>query len=75
MSLMDDPHEFQRHVAAQHRERTALESRRKDTQTRDQQVAVLEQAILENAIRRSPDLFTGLDPHRAAVLVVEALLS
>jgi hypothetical protein len=73
MSLMDDPHEFQRHVAAQHRERAALESRRKDQQTTDQRIAILAAAI-DAGIRVAPDLFLNLDSRRAATLVVETLL-
>lgn len=73
MSIFDDPIEHAAYVGRQHRERAALESRHKDEQTQRQQVEILTAAI-KAGIQIAPDMFVGLDPRRAAELVVSELM-
>lgn len=71
--LTDDPILYRAHVAAQHREHTRVAERRKDQQTQHQQVEILT-ASIRAGIAVAPDMFVGLDPRRAAELVVRELL-
>lgn len=73
MGLIDDPIQWRAHQARQHREHTDAVQRHKDQQTVDQQLMLLESAIV-TAIRHAPDVFRGLDPRRAAELIVRELL-